>query len=199
MYVGARCELNAETPFQLLVATVLSAQCTDERVNKVTPELFAHYPNSKSMAKAPLQKIEVLIQSTGFFRNKAKNIKALSQNLESQFAGEVPQDIEQLTALPGVGRKTANVVLGNAFHIPSGIVVDTHVSRITQRLGWTQKTQPEAIEMDLETWIPKEDWIAVSHYLIQHGRRVCKARNPQCEECTLKNSCPSRLSLSSKP
>lgn len=189
-YAGAECVLVHGTPFQLLVATVLSAQCTDERVNMVTKELFEKYPTAKDLAAVPLKEIEKLVQSTGFFRNKAKNIKALSQRLTEEFNGEVPRDLDTLVNLPGVGRKTANVVLGTAFGIPTGVVVDTHVGRISKRLGLTESTDAVKIERDLIELLPRKEWIDYSHRLIHHGRRVCKARKPLCDECGFKKICP---------
>lgn len=189
-YADAECALVYDTPFQLLVATVLSAQCTDERVNIVTKELFAKYPTAKDLAAVPLKQIEKLVQSTGFFRNKAKNIKALSQRLDKEFDGEVPQDLSTLVKMPGVGRKTANVVLGTAFGIPTGVVVDTHVARISKRLGLTESTDAVKIERDLIELLPRTQWIDYSHRMIHHGRRVCKARRPQCEECGFNKICP---------
>lgn len=189
-YADAECALVHDTPFQLLIATVLSAQCTDERVNIVTKELFAKYPTAQDLAAVPLKKIEKLVQSTGFFRNKAKNIKALSKRLTQEYAGQVPQDLEILVTMPGVGRKTANVVLGTAFGIPTGVVVDTHVSRISKRLGLTDGTDAVKIERDLIELLPRTEWIDYSHRLIHHGRRVCKARKPLCEECGFKKICP---------
>jgi endonuclease-3 len=189
-YADVECALNHDTPFQLLIATVLSAQCTDERVNIVTKDLFAKYPAATDLAAVPLKKIEKLIQSAGFFRNKAKNIKALSRQLVDEHDGEVPQDLDLLVNMPGVGRKTANVVLGTAFGIPTGVVVDTHVSRLSRRLGLTEKTDPVKIEQDLILLLPKKEWIDYSHRLIHHGRRVCKARKPLCEECGFKKICP---------
>ena len=189
-YADAECALVHDTPFQLLVATVLSAQCTDARVNLVTKELFAAYPTAEDLAAVPLKKIEQLVQSTGFFRNKAKNIKALSERLTQEFDGEVPQDLDILVTLPGVGRKTANVVLGTAFGIPTGVVVDTHVGRISKRLGLTESTDAVKIERDLIELLPRKEWIDYSHRLIHHGRRVCKARKPLCDECGFKKICP---------
>ena len=189
-YADAECALVHETPFQLLIATVLSAQCTDERVNIVTKELFAKYPTAKDLAAVPVKQIEKLVQSTGFFRNKAKNIKALSQRLVEEFDGELPQDLDILVNLPGVGRKTANVVLGTAFGIPTGVVVDTHVARISKRLGLTESTDAVKIERDLIELLPRKEWIDYSHRMIHHGRRVCKARKPLCEECGFKKICP---------
>lgn len=189
-YADAECALVHDTPFQLLVATVLSAQCTDARVNVVTKQLFAKYPTAKDLAAVPVQRIEKLVQSTGFFRNKAKNLKAIAERLVGEFDGEVPPDLEILVKLPGVGRKTANVVLGTAFGIPTGVVVDTHVGRISKRLGLTDSTDAVKIEQDLMELLPRKEWIDYSHRLIHHGRRVCKARNPRCEECGFKTICP---------
>ncbi|HUG70784.1 MAG TPA: endonuclease III [Pirellulaceae bacterium] len=189
-YADAECALVHDTPFQLLVATVLSAQCTDARVNVVTKQLFAKYPTAKDLAAVPVQQIEKLVQSTGFYRNKAKNLKALAERLVREFDGEVPPDLEILIQLPGVGRKTANVVLGTAFGIPTGVVVDTHVGRISKRLGLTDSTDAVKIEQDLMKLLPRKEWIDYSHRLIHHGRRVCKARNPRCEECGFKTICP---------
>ena len=192
-YPGAHCALHFETAFQLLVATILSAQCTDERVNKVTPELFAHYPDAKAMARGKVEDIEDLIRSTGFFKNKAKNLLACAQTLVERHRGEVPQDMESLVLLAGVGRKTANVVLGNAFQISSGVVVDTHVTRLSNRFHWVKTENAVQIERELNALIPKSEWILVSHLLISHGRAICKARSPQCSACFLADRCPSRL------
>ena len=202
-YPEAHCALFFETPFQLLIATILSAQCTDERVNKVTPALFQKYPDAPSMARAPIGKIEELIRSTGFFKNKARNIKNCAQSLVKDHQGEVPKDLNSLVALDGVGRKTANVVLGNAFGIISGIVVDTHVTRLSQRLGWTKSGSGAGakggnavvIERDLQKIIPKEKWIELSHWLITHGRKVCQARKPLCESCFLFELCPKIIKI----
>lgn len=189
-YPDARCALVYETPFQLLVATVLSAQCTDQRVNIVTKALFQICPTAADLAALPLKKIEKTIQSTGFFRNKAKNLKALAQRLVADFGGEVPRDLERLVGLPGVGRKTANVVLGTAFGIPSGVVVDTHVGRISRRLGLTRETDAVKCEQDLMRLLPRKEWIDYSHRMIHHGRRVCQARKPDCESCGFNKFCP---------
>ncbi len=189
-YADAECALVHDTPFQLLIATVLSAQCTDERVNIVTKELFAKYPTAQDLAAVPLKHIENLVLSTGFFRNKAKNIKALSERLTKEFDGQVPQDLDILVNMPGVGRKTANVVLGTAFGIPTGVVVDTHVGRISKRLGLTDSTDAVKIERDLIELLPRKEWIDYSHRMIHHGRRVCKARKPLCDECGFKKICP---------
>lgn len=190
MYPGAECSLTHESPFELLIATVLSAQCTDARVNIVTPALFKKYPTPEAMAKADKSDIERLISSTGFFRQKTKSLLGTSQKIVAEHGGEVPQTVEELTALPGVGRKTANVVLGNAFGKPAGIVVDTHVKRLSFRLGLTKQTDPEKIEKELNQIVPKQHWVNFPHWLIQHGRAVCMARNPQCESCELLSICP---------
>jgi endonuclease III len=189
-YPDAHCALNFTNPYELLVATTLSAQCTDERVNLVTPKLFALFPSPEKMAAAPIEKIEAIIHSTGFYRAKAKNIKSAAISIVEKHGGKVPQDMESLVDLAGVGRKTANVVLGNAFNITSGIVVDTHVTRLAQRFFWTRSENAVVIERELEEIIPKEDWILLSHLLIAHGRGVCKARKPQCENCFLFEQCP---------
>lgn len=188
-YRDATCALRHEDPFQLLIATILSAQCTDERVNQVTPELFARFPTAAHMASASQQELEKLIKSTGFFRNKAKSILACCRKLVDEHGGEIPRDIEQFTQLPGVGRKTANVVLGTAFGIASGVVVDTHVQRISRRMGLTREETPEKIERELMTLLPRKEWIDYSHRVIHHGRRVCKARTPLCEQCSLNQIC----------
>lgn len=192
-YPDAHCALNFETPFQLLVATILSAQCTDERVNKVTPHLFAQYPSPFEMAKARVEDLEEIVRSTGFYKNKARSLKSCSEDLVEKYQGEVPQKLEQLVELAGVGRKTANVVLGNAYGITSGIVVDTHVTRLSNRLGWTKTENAVAIELDLQKIIPYEHWIIISHWLISHGREVCKARKPLCDTCFLFEQCPKIL------
>lgn len=191
-YPDAHCALNYSNPFELLVATILSAQCTDERVNMVTPHLFKKYPNPKAMAKAPVEDIEELIRSTGFFKNKAKNLKACATALVEKHKGLVPQELEALVELAGVGRKTANVVLGNAYGIPSGIVVDTHVTRLANRLGWVKTENAVQIERQLSKLVPQEEWIMLSHYLISHGRAVCKARKPACSHCFLEETCPKK-------
>lgn len=193
-YPDAHCELIHENPFQLLVATALSAQCTDVMVNRATPALFKRFPSPKELAAAEQAEVEALICQLGLFRNKAKNIRALSQSLVDLQGGEVPQDVDKLVELAGVGRKTANVVLGNAFGIPSGVVVDTHVARLSFRFGWTKSENPLVIEKELQALVPKERWILLSHELIFHGRRVCFARNPNCENCFLLDVCP-RLSV----
>ncbi|MEQ8789744.1 MAG: endonuclease III [Pirellulaceae bacterium] len=189
-YGDAECALVHDGAFQLLVATILSAQCTDERVNMVTKDLFAAYPTAHEMAKAPQAKLEKLIQSTGFFRNKAKNIKACCQQLVELYDGEVPQELEKLVVLPGIGRKTANVVLGTAFGLATGVVVDTHVGRLSRRLGLTDKEDPVKVERELMAQVPRKEWINFSHRLIHHGRRICKARKPDCEACGMNRFCP---------
>jgi endonuclease III len=189
-YREAPCALRHENAFQLLVATILSAQCTDERVNRVTPALFQAYPDARAMAEASQEDLETLIKSTGFFRAKAKNILACARKLVSDHQGAVPQDLHQLVKLGGVGRKTANVVLGTAYAIASGVVVDTHVARITRRLGLSSAGTAEKIEQDLMAQLPRKEWILFSHRLIHHGRRVCRARKPLCEQCVLLTLCP---------
>lgn len=183
VYPDAHCELDFKTPLQLLVATILSAQCTDKRVNLVTPALFARYRTAADFAAAKPAELEKAIQSTGFFRNKAKSIRAASAAIENDYRGKVPRTMAELNALPGVGRKTANVVLGNAFAVNEGIVVDTHVARLSQRLGLTTNDNPEKIERDLMKLIPLEHWTDWSHWLIWHGRRRCFARKPDCHNC----------------
>lgn len=190
VYPDAYCELNHANPVQLLVATILSAQCTDKRVNMVTAELFKSYRTAQDFADAPLADLEQAVRSTGFYRNKAKNIQACCRKLVERHGGEVPRTMEELTALDGAGRKTANVVLGNAFGINVGVVVDTHVSRLSQRLGLTKKTSPERIEQALMKLVPRELWAQFSHWLIWHGRRRCDARKPDCGGCELKELCP---------
>jgi len=189
-YADAECALVHDTPFELLIATILSAQCTDERVNIVTKDLFANYSTPAALAAVPIPRLEKLIQSTGFFRNKAKNIHACCQKLVEEHGGEVPAEMEKLVKLPGVGRKTANVVLGTAFGIASGVVVDTHVTRLSQRLGLTEHEDAVKIENDLIEQLPSQEWIDFSHRLIWHGRRICKARKPLCGSCVLEKICP---------
>lgn len=188
-YPDARCALEHGDPFQLVVATILSAQCTDARVNLVTPALFAKYPTSGKLAKARTDELEALIHSTGFFRNKAKNLIGLGQALMERHNGEVPSDAEALATLPGVGQKTANVVLSNAFGIPA-LAVDTHIFRVARRLDLSSGSSPEKVEADLCRLFPKDTWIPLHHQLIWHGRRVCDARKPRCETCTLQDLCP---------
>lgn len=191
-YPDAHCALNYTTPFELLVATILSAQCTDERVNKVTPDLFKKFGTAKAMSKATVEELEELIRSTGFYKNKAKNLKACAGELVANYNGEVPKDMSALYALPGVGRKTANVVLGNAYGISSGVVVDTHVTRLSNRFGWVRETDAVKIEAALNKMCPQSDWIMLSHYLIAHGRTICVARSPKCASCFLNDACPKR-------
>ena len=191
LYPGATTELQYRTPFELLVATILSAQCTDERVNRVTPELFARYPDAAALARARLPDVEAIIRSTGFYKNKACHIVAMSQMLVERFGGTVPHTMEEIVSLPGVARKTANVVLGTAFGIAEGIVVDTHVRRLAERIGLSTAADPETIEQDLMRLIPRERWIEAGHLLILHGRRVCTARKPKCEACAVRTLCPS--------
>jgi endonuclease-3 len=195
-YPEARCSLNFKNPLQLLIATILSAQCTDERVNKVTPALFARYKTAADFAGAPREEIERLIQSTGFFRNKARSIQEMAAALIEKHGGEVPRTMEELTALAGVGRKTANVVLGNAFDQNIGVVVDTHVGRLSHRLGLTRHTDAVKIEHDLIKLVPREDWTLWAHLMIHHGRAVCTARKPACDECPVAQFCPSAYKLS---
>ena len=182
--------MHHETPFQLLVATILSAQCTDERVNMVTPNLFREYPTAESMAEATQSEIEAIIKSLGFFRNKAQNLLGMAKRLVSEFDSELPRTLEEMTSLPGVGRKTANVVLGTAFDLPTGVVVDTHVKRLSNRFGLTVSQNPEIIERDLMEVLPKKDWIMYSHRAIHHGRQICTARKAKCLECPLLKDCP---------
>ena len=191
LYPDVDCELDRETPFQLVAATILSAQCTDDRVNKVTPALFRAYGTPQAMAKAPLPKLEALIRSTGFFRAKAKSLKGMATLLVDKFGGEVPRTLAELVQLPGVARKTAGVVLGTAFGLAENVVVDTHVQRLAMRLGLTRSPDVKKIEQDLMKVIPRENWIRFSHQIIWHGRRVCFARKPQCETCSLASFCPS--------
>jgi endonuclease-3 len=190
-HADAHCELVHGSPFELIVATVLSAQSTDVMVNQVTPELFRRWPTPDALAKAKPSEVEKVIGRLGFFRQKTKAIVGLSQKLVANHAGEVPRSLAELVELPGVGRKTANVVLGVAFGTPEGVVVDTHVQRITQRLGWTKHTEPPEIEQDLMRTFPKEDWDSLSHVLIFHGRRLCTARKPACAACPVAELCPS--------
>jgi endonuclease-3 len=189
-YPDAQCALHFTTPLELLVATILSAQCTDERVNQVTRSLFTKYRCAADYANAPLAELEQDIRPTGFYRNKAKTLQACCRKLLQDYGGQVPKDMDALVQLPGVGRKTANVVLGVAYGIPSGIVVDTHVSRLSRRLGLTQHEQAEKIEQDLLALVPQEEWIDFGHRLIHHGRRICTARKPKCSQCPLGELCP---------
>ncbi|HKH45615.1 MAG TPA: endonuclease III [Thermoanaerobaculia bacterium] len=190
-YPGSRLALDFGSPLQLLMALVLAAQCTDKKVNEVTPALFRRYPTARDYAAADLPELEEMVHSTGFYRNKARALKALGQALVTDHGGEVPADLMALVALPGVGRKTANAVLGNAFGRNEGIVVDTHVQRLARRLGLTQETDPEKIERDVLPLLPREDWTAWSHLLQDHGRALCKARKPECPACPVADLCPS--------
>jgi len=190
-YPDAHTELDYTTPFQLLVATILSAQTTDVRVNMVTPALFARYPDAAALAVARPEELEDIIRSTGFFRSKAKSLIGMANGLVDRCGGQVPETMEELVTLPGVGRKTANVVLGNAFHRNEGVVVDTHVGRLSIRLGFTTETDPVKVEQVLMRLIPRADWALISHLLIFHGRRVCLARKPLCDRCVLNEICPS--------
>lgn len=189
-YPGAACALEHGSPEQLLVATILSAQCTDARVNLVTRELFAEYPDAESLARAPLRTLERLVASTGFFRNKAKNIKACCATLVQEHGGRVPRDLQACTRLAGVGRKTANVVLGVAYGMATGVVVDTHVGRLSRRTGLTDQTDPVKVERDLIGLLPRREWVDFSHRMIYHGRRVCGARKPNCGGCSMSRFCP---------
>jgi endonuclease III len=197
LYPEAHCALEHQSPFQLLIATILSAQCTDKMVNRVTPALFARFPDPATFAAADLEEVESYIKSTGFYHNKAKNIIACSQAILRDHAGQVPRNLEALTALPGVGRKTANVVLGDAFGVP-GVVVDTHVHRLSRRLGLTKLDTPVQIEQDLMLLFPPEEWTILGHRLIFHGRQVCDAKKPKCEVCTMESFCP-RVGVKKKP
>ena len=192
-YPDAQCSLNHTNARELLIATILSAQCTDERVNIVTADLFRKYRSCADYLNVPAEELQQDIHSTGFFRNKTRSIQGACKKMIEEHGGQVPNDIEQLLALPGVARKTANVVLGNAFGVASGVVVDTHVARLSQLLGLTKQKQPEKIERELMELVPKKDWIDFSHLLIYHGRRVCKARRPECERCVIEPLCPSSL------
>jgi endonuclease-3 len=191
LYPDPKCELDHRSPFELLVATILSAQCTDKRVNLVTPTLFERFPDAASMAEADPRELEKIIQSTGFFRNKAKNILGAARAIAEDHDGQVPQTMEELLPLPGVARKTANVVLGTAFGKNEGVVVDTHIARLSQRLGLTRETDPVKIERDLMEKLPRDSWTRFGHQLIWHGRRVCFARKPNCAGCGLQMHCPS--------
>ena len=190
-YPDARTELDFDGPFQLLIATILSAQCTDKRVNMVTPLLFQTFPTPRDLAGAEVERLEDMIRTTGFFRNKTKSLLGMSAALVERHDGEVPRTMAELVELPGVGRKTANVVLGNALDVSEGVVVDTHVGRLSIRLGFTNETDPVKVEQVLMRLIPREDWVRVSHLLIFHGRRVCVARAPKCAACVLNDICPS--------
>ncbi len=196
-YPTAHCELNFTNPLELLIATILSAQCTDKRVNIVTAELFKKFRTASDYAESPLGEIEECIKSAGFYRNKAKNIQACCRKLVDKHGGEVPRTMDELTHLDGVGRKTANVVLGNAFDTNVGVVVDTHVGRLSLRLGLTRETNPEKVEQDLMKLVPREQWTLFSHWLIWHGRRRCAARKPDCAACEIREWCPTGLKSSS--
>lgn len=191
LYPEADCALEHKNAFQLISATILSAQCTDVRVNLVTPNLFKAYPTAEKMAKAPQGKVEELVRTTGFFRNKAKSLIEMSKSVVEKFGGKVPETMEELLQLRGVGRKTANVVLGNAFGKNVGVVVDTHVGRLSRRFKFTKHLDPVKVEKDLMKLVPKEDWTAISHEMILHGRAFCKAQNPKCPDCPMKEVCPS--------
>src|SRR4051794_18646609 len=190
IYPEVECALRFRDAFELLVATILSAQCTDERINRVTPALFDRFPDARALAGAELAEVEALIHSTGFFRAKARNLVAMARAVVERHGGEVPRDLDALTALPGVGRKTANVVLGNAFAIASGVVVDTHVKRLAYRTGLTTGRDPVVIERDLMRLVPRKQWVDLSHRFIEHGRRVCLALRPRCGDCALDPICP---------
>ena len=191
-YPKAACSLHFKNPLELLVATQLSAQCTDKRVNQVTDRLFKKYKNAKDYAKAPLKELEISVKSTGFFRNKARNLKKSATQIEKEHGGRVPEDFESLVRLAGVGRKTANVVMGTAFQVPSGVVVDTHVRRLSNRMGFVNTKNVARIERELEALIPKKHWIPFSHWLIEHGRHICRARKPDCRLCFLAHCCPKK-------
>lgn len=199
LYPDAVCELDFKSPFQLLIATILSAQCTDKLVNQVTPALFARFPDAHALAQADLAEVERMVAKTGFFRMKARNIVGAAQALVMDHGGEVPRDMDALTKLPGVARKTGNVVLGSAYGMNEGIAVDTHVTRLSQRLGLTRETQPQKIEPVLLSLLPRERWTMLGHQIIWHGRRVCDARKPACDRCTLAPLCPSAVLLAAGP
>lgn len=186
----AQCALTHENPFQLLIATILSAQCTDERVNQVTPALFRKYPDAQAFAEAKAKDVETIIRSTGFFRAKTKSILGVSRAILNHHDGQVPGTMDELVALPGIGRKTANVVLGTAFGLAAGVVVDTHVGRLARRMGLSRQHDPVKIERDLMVLLPQSEWIDFSHRLIWHGRRICMARKPLCDSCTIRPDCP---------
>jgi endonuclease-3 len=190
-YGDAHIALKSANPFQLLVSVILSAQCTDVRVNQVTPVLFGRFPDVRSMYEAPIGELEELIRTTGFFRNKAKNIKAASRIIAERFGDELPRTMEEMVTIPGVGRKTANIVLYNAYGVIAGIAVDTHVKRLAKRLGMTLEDNPIKIERDLMAIVPKKDWGEITYVLINHGRQICKARKPNCRECPVRSICPS--------
>lgn len=191
LYPDAHCELDYRNPYELAVATILSAQCTDKRVNMVTPELFRRWPDAAALADAPREEIEAVIQSTGFYRNKAKSLSGFATQVMEKHGGEVPADMDALVLLPGIGRKTANVVLGNAYGINEGVVVDTHVQRLSRRFGLTKESDPVKVEQALIPLFPRESWTMLSHLMIWHGRRTCDARKPKCNDCALADICPS--------
>lgn len=197
-YPEADCTLDFRNPLQLMVATMLSAQCTDQRVNLVTPEVFRKYRTAEDYAAADLEQLQGAIHSTGFFRNKARNIQGACRRIVERHGGRVPTEMAALVALPGVGRKTANVILGNTGHRPGGVVVDTHVGRVSLRLGWTKQKNAVKVERELNELIAEKDWVRVGHELILHGRRVCVARKPKCEQCPLSDLCPSAFTLAGK-
>jgi endonuclease-3 len=197
-YPAARTALHFKTPLQMLISTILSAQCTDERVNKVTPALFAKYKTARDFASAKLPDLEALIRSTGFYHNKAKNIQGAAKVISGKFGGKVPNTMDEMLELPGVARKTANVVLHNAYGIVEGVVVDTHVRRLARRLGLSAETQPEKIERDLMKAVPRKDWANISYWLIDHGRAVCKSAKPKCGDCVLSGLCPSAFAFDAK-
>ena len=192
-YPDAHCARDFKSPFQLLIATILSAQCTDKRVNMVTPALFKRYPTPGALAAAKTGELEEMIKSTGFFRNKSKSLIGMATGIDEKHDGKVPETMDELVHLPGVGRKTANVVLGNAFDKNEGVVVDTHVTRVSRRLGLTKQTDAVKIEKDLMKLFPRDQWTMLSHLMIEHGRTICEARRPKCEECFLNDVCPSSL------
>lgn len=192
-YPDAHCALDFKSPFQLLIATILSAQCTDKRVNMVTPALFKRYRTPAALAAAKPEELEEMIKSTGFFRNKTKSLLGMSNAIAEEHGGKVPETLDELVKLPGVGRKTANVILGNAFDTNEGVVVDTHVGRLSKRLGLTRHSDPVKVEQDLIKLFPTDRWTMLSHLLIEHGRRICEARRPKCEQCFLTDICPSSL------
>jgi endonuclease III len=195
LYPDAHCELDHRNAFELLCATILSAQCTDARVNLVTPALFAKYPDAAALAHAKPAAVEAIIKPTGFFRNKTKSLIGMAQAVVADHAGRIPSSMEELRTLPGVGRKTANVILGNAYGINEGVTVDTHVGRVSRRLGLTKHDDPEKVEQDLMKLVPRDDWALFSHLLIFHGRRICVARKPKCGECALAGMCPSAFKV----
>lgn len=190
-YPDAHCELDFKTPLQLLIATILSAQCTDKRVNLVTPAVFAKYPTARALAEAEPEQVEELIKPTGFFRNKTRSLIGMAKGVSESYKGEVPRTMDELVTLPGVGRKTANVILGNAYDTNEGVVVDTHVGRVSLRLGLTTQTDPVKAEQELMPLFPRKNWAMLAHLLIFHGRRICAARVPKCEICPLNDICPS--------